>query len=709
MRIFRLELRDLKRYRELQIDLAPGLTIIRGPNEAGKSTIARAIELVLTQPAGEDRPDIEQLRSWDAGAAARPTVTMDFTDDADGVARTGSVRKVFGHGGAATLTIDAVSTSDPGQVDSGLAEISGVPNAAFFRSTALVDQGELDELDRDETVLRERLTASISAADGDTRQAVHALEVALADLHGQGGGDPGRLHIAEEAVKRSEVIVATGEAAMAKLVDDRLALGRAQESLATARDQLADSKNLLEQARHAETLQAQLTAATERHERYAEAVTVDEALHVLHRTHPSPEPLAVLRSGVARLRGLDTKGKELRAQLAGEVQVDFQLTEPSTRWKPIVAIGVLGILAGIVVAIAAFFVNGQPTSLSTLTTTTEVLLAVGAGIAVVGLILLLIGLRQRRAIGAFERQKQLARHRDRPPAARAVPARGRAPPGRGPHEGPARARSACPTWPRARRCSAKEEAHVAPIDEHSARLSGLVGKEPSESLPASRDAARKAEADAASAALGELVPEAREAASHDAVHRRGRGGRGALERARDDEANARARVEANAVDAEQVAGEAERLAGWRGQLAACSGAPASTSRPSRPSSAPSEATMDRDPLPREAHGRATSPGSPTAATAASGSTTNARRSRCSRPEKADWVDVRDLSARDAGPGLPGGAPGARPPGHRRPPAAARLRRSVRHVRRLAGGPGLRRAHEFTGRLPGHLPDHLRPL
>ena len=41
----------------------------------------------------------------------------------------------------------------------------------------------------------------------------------------------------------------------------------------------------------------------------------------------------------------------------------------------------------------------------------------------------------------------------------------------------------------------------------------------------------------------------------------------ALESARDDEANARARVEANGVDAEQIAGQAERLVAWQEQLA----------------------------------------------------------------------------------------------------------------------------------------------
>lgn len=41
-----------------------------------------------------------------------------------------------------------------------------------------------------------------------------------------------------------------------------------------------------------------------------------------------------------------------------------------------------------------------------------------------------------------------------------------------------------------------------------------------------------------------------------------------MEQCRDDEANCRARVEANTVDAELVAGEAERLVAWREQLAA---------------------------------------------------------------------------------------------------------------------------------------------
>ena len=43
MRITSLALRDVRRHRDATFELAPGLTVVRGPNEAGKSTLQRAI------------------------------------------------------------------------------------------------------------------------------------------------------------------------------------------------------------------------------------------------------------------------------------------------------------------------------------------------------------------------------------------------------------------------------------------------------------------------------------------------------------------------------------------------------------------------------------------------------------------------------------------------------------------------------------------
>jgi DNA repair exonuclease SbcCD ATPase subunit len=70
------------------------------------------------------------------------------------------------------------------------------------------------------------------------------------------------------------------------------------------------------------------------------------------------------------------------------------------------------------------------------------------------------------------------------------------------------------------------------------------------------------------AALNALGPIATDARARERLEAEVRDRHAALEQARDAEAGAIARVEANPVDSEAVAGEAERLVTWQGQLAA---------------------------------------------------------------------------------------------------------------------------------------------
>ena len=76
MRIRRLQVRDLRRYRELDIDLAPGVTVVRGPNEAGKTTIQRAIELAVTRRVTSAAAELDALRPWDAQDDVRPWISI---------------------------------------------------------------------------------------------------------------------------------------------------------------------------------------------------------------------------------------------------------------------------------------------------------------------------------------------------------------------------------------------------------------------------------------------------------------------------------------------------------------------------------------------------------------------------------------------------------------------------------------------------------
>jgi DNA repair exonuclease SbcCD ATPase subunit len=181
MRITRLTIRDFRRYREFDVPLAPGLTIIHGPNEAGKTTIQRALELVLTKKVTTNAAELEALRSWDAPEDARPVISIEFeTDDDEGRTQTGFVEKQFrGAKGTVRLDVDGQTITDPTLADQALAELTGIPTEAFFRSTASIRHHELADLDRDEAALRDRLQASISGADRGTSRAKRILERAL--------------------------------------------------------------------------------------------------------------------------------------------------------------------------------------------------------------------------------------------------------------------------------------------------------------------------------------------------------------------------------------------------------------------------------------------------------------------------------------------------------------------------------------------------
>jgi predicted ATP-binding protein involved in virulence len=124
VRIRRLQVKDLRRFRELDIDLATGVTVVRGPNEAGKTTIQRAIELALTRRVTSAAADLEQVRSWDADDDARPWVAIEFEQDEDeGRVATGSLEKSFaGQKGTVRLDYDGQAVTDPTLADQVLAD-----------------------------------------------------------------------------------------------------------------------------------------------------------------------------------------------------------------------------------------------------------------------------------------------------------------------------------------------------------------------------------------------------------------------------------------------------------------------------------------------------------------------------------------------------------------------------------------------------------
>jgi DNA repair exonuclease SbcCD ATPase subunit len=558
VRIRRLHGRDVRRYRTFDIGFAPGLTVVRGPNEAGKSTVQRALELAITRRATSTAVELEAIRPWGAPADARSLIAIEFEQDEEDGQKVGTLEKTFaGSKGTVKLVYDGQTIIDPTLADQVMAELTGLPTEGFFRATASVHHHELSDLSRDEGALRDRLQASISGADRGTSRAKKKLERALHELTTKGDKNPGRLKVAEAAVEQARAGLQQGELALAQLQRDRDTMSSARERRADADTALAERRSLLEKARQAERIIAERTTAQEKYDRYQQAVAVSAEIATLATTHPSPNPLPVIKTAVERLRKLDGHIRELKAALADEVEVTFDVApeptwQPLSRWSiALVAIGLLIALGPVVAEALGLFKTGV------------IIQLLGAIVAIVGLALAFVAWWLRRSARTHAQMRDVE-----------IDRRLR---GRSQMEAELKVTEAdverqlgaigLPTIAEAEDLLAREEAHVGQMGLLAAQLEGLVGKVPTETLPELRDAAAH-EVEQKTSALNALGPIAKEPRARERLEVEVRDQEAALERARNDEANARARVEANQVDAEQVAGQAERLATWQEQLGA---------------------------------------------------------------------------------------------------------------------------------------------
>jgi len=558
VRITRLQVSNLRRHAALDLALDRGLTVIRGPNESGKTTLQRALELALTRRVTSASAEMDGLRPWGARDEDRPVIRLEFEQDEEDGMHPGLLEKAFrGQKGTVRLEYDKQVITDPAQADQILTELSGIPTEAFFRSTASVRHHEVADLARDEGALRDRLQASISGADRGTSRARRTLDKALYELTTKGDKNPGRIKVAEAAVATASAAVETGDAALAQLERDRDSLVLARERRSDADTALAERRSLLEKALQAERLIADREIAQERFERYRTAVAVTEEIATLQETHPSKDPLPMLRATVARLRELDARIRELRAMLSGDAQVTYEVLAPTpSNWRPMAIIALVLIVVG--AGLAAGSAVGAVTLPGGLIAPLVAVLA-GLGLAVVGR-------RQRMFATDLRRQRDLRddeidrRLRGRSQLEQELQEKDLA---------MANQLSGLelPDLAAVEDLLSRQEAHVAAIDRLSAQLEGLVGREPGSVLPELRDSAAL-EIEQKTRALEHLGPIAKEPRARERLEVEVRDAERAIEEARDEEANARAKVEANTVDAETVAAQAERLEQWREQLAA---------------------------------------------------------------------------------------------------------------------------------------------
>jgi DNA repair exonuclease SbcCD ATPase subunit len=547
MIITRLRLANFRRHRALDVKLGPGLNVVRGPNEAGKSTVQRAIEMALFRRPTFSGNELDDTRPWQ-DAAAEPTIDLEFTDEA----RAGSIHKVFAGGkGTVALTLGDESFNDPATVDQQVTALTGIPSEKFFRASASVHHQELTGLAQDENTLRDRLQQSMSGADVGTHAARKKLEEAIRRYRTEGAKNPGYLKVMRAEVERLRDQERRGEMALAQLEADRRALADARAARVQVDAKMAEQREGAARAERAAALSQKLTDAAKRYALYKRAAELREEIGQLEASHPSAIAMPVLRSTVEHMRKLEFGLSEMRAEMAAEPDLSgYEVAIPNPRWRPWLIIGVLALLGAVAAGVAGVALAMATTGL-----------AIGAALVVFSLIAFLFSFRRRSSQTNVRLQNEL---REAEIARRLAGRTDLAERVRQAEQDRVQGLSSLgmPDLATAEAALARETEHMAKIDSRRAEYRGLMGDDPLPDADVAelRDkaAAEGEEARHTLAGMGEIgaQPERFLSGFQLAITRL----TPEREAAFTAEAQAEARVNANEIDAEKVAADGEALA-----------------------------------------------------------------------------------------------------------------------------------------------------
>jgi energy-coupling factor transporter ATP-binding protein EcfA2 len=164
--IRRVHLRRFRKFADQVLECGPGLNVIRGRNDAGKSTLHLAFSAVLFPVKPTD------AQSYGRWGEERPgEITMEF--DADG--RTYQLHKDF-RLRKVRLQCGERTWETPKEVEREIGEVLGLPSAGLFRATAHIGQWELARVQEEREEIGTRLARIITGGDSDANRVVDTLD-----------------------------------------------------------------------------------------------------------------------------------------------------------------------------------------------------------------------------------------------------------------------------------------------------------------------------------------------------------------------------------------------------------------------------------------------------------------------------------------------------------------------------------------------------
>ncbi|OQX92988.1 MAG: hypothetical protein B6D58_00035 [candidate division Zixibacteria bacterium 4484_95] len=162
MNLTSLVIENFGKFKSFECDFTPGLNLIKGANETGKSTLVSAIAMALYGEPGFAQEDIDKSKTWgtDIPFVLKASISSDDF--------TGVLEKDFSSGQTKLINQEqSISENDKDRILKVITGAIGLPTAELFRATACIEQGEITKIGDSLEAIRDKLETLVTGGHED--------------------------------------------------------------------------------------------------------------------------------------------------------------------------------------------------------------------------------------------------------------------------------------------------------------------------------------------------------------------------------------------------------------------------------------------------------------------------------------------------------------------------------------------------------------
>ncbi len=204
MIIKNIKTNNFRNLSDTEIQFCTGLNVIKGPNEAGKSSLLSAIKFSLFGDATTTSTEVQAHKRWDVDRS------FDLQTYLDEDGQSFIVTRDYENKRNNIILPDGTSFKDKKRIQEKLSELIGLPSEKCFDSTICINQDEIRKIEAGIPEIKTLLEEKISGGNIDPNQILKSLNKESTELKRAGYKSPGLIKQTEirlnELMKQLEAV-----------------------------------------------------------------------------------------------------------------------------------------------------------------------------------------------------------------------------------------------------------------------------------------------------------------------------------------------------------------------------------------------------------------------------------------------------------------------------------------------------------------------